>query len=67
MADGWRGRLQVTGEMLAWITLGESTWTKDFQSTHWSVLDYKAGFGQLTDDKVDCFPDHIFELQVIGK
>lgn len=38
---------------------------KDFQNTNLSVLGYKAGFGQLTDGKVDCFPDHILKLQVM--
>lgn len=40
---------------------------KYFQNTSLSVLGYKAGFGQLTDDKVNCFPDHIFKLQVMWK
>lgn len=64
MADGWRGRLQVTREMLACISLGELHVNEVFPK-HQSVLGYKAGFGQLTDDKVDCFPDHIFKLQVM--
>lgn len=52
----------MTGEMLAWISLGELN-VNEVLSKH--QFEYKAGFGQLTDDKVDCFPDHIFKLQVM--
>lgn len=54
----------MTREMLACISLGELHVNEVFPK-HQSVLGYKAGFGQLTDDKVDCFPDHIFKLQVM--
>lgn len=64
MADRWRGTLQVTGEMLAWISLGELH-VNEVLPKH--QFEYRAGFGQLTDDKVDCFPDHSFKLQLMWK
>lgn len=40
---------------------------KYFQNNNLSVLSCKAGFNQLTDNEVDCFPGHIFKLLVMGK
>lgn len=42
-------------------------WMQYFQNNNLSVLSYKAGFGQLTDNAVDYFPDHILKLHVMWK